>query len=158
MTETENDILEALAISADLSSEFSSQPSHFAHYAFQHARAEDMVRKCEERVELLFYQLYGAYRDDNPGAKENDCKSFIRQSVKHKRATKALHEAKKTRDVIKAAVRAFEMRRDMLIQLGANARAEFEGTDLGMNKKVARATKVIRETTKKSSRRRRRES
>jgi hypothetical protein len=117
-------LLSQLDISADLSHEFSSQAAYYAHWAYAHARAQDQVRLLEERADLLFSRLYQEYRSDNSAAKENDCKAFIRQDRQYKAVQKRLRRARYNADVLKAGVRAFEMRRDMLIQLGAQFRAE----------------------------------
>jgi hypothetical protein len=140
----EAEILEQLAITAALDREFKRQSAYFALWAFRHARAEDAVRRAEEQVELVFARLYAAYRRQHTDAKENDCKSYIRRSKSHKAAVKAVRIAKFNRDILKAAVRAFEMRRDMLVQLGADARSELSSTDLST--KVRKASKVVRRT------------
>jgi len=151
-------IADELAISADLNHEFSKQAGSFAHYAFLLARAEDLVRQLEEKAELLFAKHYRIYRQKNPkDSKENDCKSYIRRTREYQEAVNALHKAKYNRDILKAGVRAFEMRRDMLIQLGAMFRMELDGTDLktrSLQSKVKKATRVVRKTARTPRRRR----
>lgn len=146
---TESEIINELSVSSDLNDEFRKQPGLFAYWAFQQARAEDQVRKAEEQSDLMFSMLYAKYRDSNPGAKENDCKSFIRRSKRYKEIIARLNKAKHDRDILKAAVRAFEQRRDMLIQLGANLRSEFDSTDTGVKVETAKATRVMRRSLKK---------
>lgn len=152
----EQTLMDELAISADLNHEFSRQAGSFAHYAFQLARAEDLVRQLEERAELLFAKHYSAYRQKHPkDSKENDCKSYIRRTKEYQGAVSSLHKAKHNRDILKAGVRAFEMRRDMLIQLGAMYRMEIEGTDLktrNLKSRVKGATNVVRKTVRKRTR------
>lgn len=149
----ERELLQELSIGSDLDAEFMKQSAFFATRAFQHARAEDEVRRLEERVELIFARLYAAYRKRHANAKENDCKSFIRRSEIYRRAMEALQRGKLDRDILKAAVKAFEMRRDMLMQLGAARRAEWTSTD--MSARTKRASNAVRKTYRSKERRRR---
>ena len=140
----EQNVGDELSISSDLQAEFQSQAAYFANWAFLHARAQDFVRALEERVEVSFYELYDEFRKEHSDAKENECKSFVRTHKHHQQLTAALRKGQFQADILKATVRAFEMRRDMLMQLGAQARAENESTDL---KTAARkATKVVRDS------------
>lgn len=147
-------IVDELAISSDLTAEFRDQSAHYAHWAFLAARAADRVRLLEERVELSFAELYAAYRDEHEDAKENDCKSYIRRQPEHKAMTQKLRRAQHDADVLKAAVRAFEMRRDMLIQLGAQFRAEEAASGMGAprphkqsrEEMIKRAGQIVRKT------------
>ncbi len=139
-----DEIMAELAISSDLSTEFIKQASYYAHWAFLSARAQDTVRANEERVELSFYQLYREYKEEHSSAKENDCKSYVRCKPRHKKLIRALRQSQYNADLMRAAVRAFEMRRDMLVQLGAQNRAEHDSTDLKI--KAQKATKVIKKT------------
>lgn len=139
-----SDVMEQLSISSDLPTEFSSQATYFAHWAFLNARAQDFVRALEERVEVSFFELYDEYRSTHSDAKENECKSFVRTHEKHKKLTTALRRGQFQCDLLKATVRAFEMRRDMLIQLGAQHRAELEGTDLRTS--ARKATRIVKDS------------
>lgn len=142
----EKDVSEQLAISSELDAEFRNQAAYFAHWAFLHARSQDFVRQMEERVEVSFYELYDEFRKDHSDAKENECKSYVRTHKHHQQLTSASRKAQYQADILKATVRAFEMRRDMLVQLGAQHRAEMEGTDL---KTAARkASRVVRDSYK----------
>jgi len=142
--EVESEVMEQLSISSDLTAEFMNQSAYFAHWAFLNARAQDFVRALEEKVEVSFFELYDEYRSQHSDAKENECKSFVRTHAEHQKLTAAQRRGQFQSDILKATVRAFEMRRDMLIQLGAQHRAEMEGTDL---KTAARkATKVVKDS------------
>jgi hypothetical protein len=151
MATREETILEELAIGPDLDSEFRKQSAYFAYRAFQSASAQDRVRLLEERVDLLFSRLYAKYRSTHKDAKENDCKSYIRKHSKYKLAQKQLRDAKSSADILKVAVKAFEMRSAMLMQLGAMARAEHESTDPRI--RVKRATRKANKTVRKVLRR-----
>jgi hypothetical protein len=142
----EQEVAEQIDIGADLDHEFRSQAAYFAHWAFLHARAQDFVRAVEERVEVSFYELYDEFRKEHSDAKENECKSYVRTHKTHQQLTAAARKAQFQADILKATVRAFEVRRDMLVQLGAQRRAELESTDI---KTAARkATKVVRDSYK----------
>lgn len=150
--DVESEVEEQLAISSDLTQEFASQAAYFARWAFLHARAQDTVRAMEERVEVSFYELYNEYRGEHSDAKENECKSYVRTHKRHQGLTSLARKAQFQADILKATVRAFEIRRDMLIQLGADKRSELEGTDL--KTKASRATKVVRDSIKDRRRKR----
>lgn len=149
--EIEESLLTELEISSDLGYEFTRQAPFYAHWAFLHARSEDAVRKSEEKLDVLFAQLYRVCKKKNPEAKENDAKSFIRTRREHKDVVKELNAAKFARDMLKAAVRAFDMRHSMLIQLGMDRRKELDETDSQsvLSKKIKKASKVVRKTYSK---------
>jgi len=129
--EHEGDILAELAIGADLSEEFRKQPTYYAHWAFLAARAADEVRKYEERADRVFAQLYTEFKKKQPEAKENDCKSYIRRNPEYRTIQQRLRRSNYNLDVLKSAVKAFEMKSSMLNQLGAQHRAELEIFDRG---------------------------
>lgn len=149
LKEAETEILGELEISSDLAEEFMKQSGYFAYWAFKAARSYDQVRMLEERAELVFSHLYAEYRSKHPkDSKENDCKAYVRKHSLFKATAKKLRTAQRTADILKAAVRAFEMRRDMLIQLGAQNRAEHQSTDLSLSAKAKKATAVVRKAAK----------
>lgn len=153
LKDVETSVLDELEISSDLAEEFMKQSGYFAYWAFKAARAYDAVRKLEEQQELTFSQLYAEYRAKHPkDSKENDCKSYIRRHQTYKTINQRLRRAQRNADVFKAAVRAFEMRRDMLMQLGAQNRAEYKSTDLSLSAKAQKATAVIRKAAKRRNR------
>jgi hypothetical protein len=145
----------------DLTKEFARQAGLFARRGFQHARAEDQVRKWEERVDMLFGQFYEAYREIEPDAKENDCKAYIRRQPDYRKAQASLRRARYNSMVLKYAVKAFEVKGSMLMQLGADRRAEFENVDrllqnMGPSDRKRKAERIIRDNaTPPSSRKRR---
>jgi hypothetical protein len=124
------DIIDQLGISADLRKEFEEQAAIYAYWAFQCAKANELVRKYEERHDLLFSRFYAEYRDQHAGAKENDCKSHIRVQSEYVDCQDRLKKARYNADVYKAAAKAFEMRATMLTQLGAMTRVERETSTL----------------------------
>lgn len=134
--------LKQVDISADLSMEFRRQSGLFSTWAYEHARAEDRVRELEEKLDLEFYILYAEYRGSHTDAKENDCKAYIHMSDTYISLQTKLRKAKLERDMYKAIVNAFSMRKDMLVQLGADSRKEFENTDVAM--KARKATRAMK--------------
>lgn len=155
MATREENILEELAIGPDLDSEFRKQAAYFAYRGFQAAGAQDRVRLLEERVELLFARLYAKYRSSHKDAKENDCKSYIRKHSKFKLAQKQVRDAKLSADTLKVAVKAFEMRSAMLMQIGAMVRAEYESTDpkVRVRRATRKANKKVRKVLRRKGRR-----
>jgi hypothetical protein len=155
MATREDTILEELAIGPDLDTEFRKQAAYFAYRAFQSASAHDRVRLLEERVDLLFSRLYAKYRSGYKDAKENDCKSYIRKHKSYKLAQEHLRIAKSSADILKVAVKAFEMRSSMLMQLGAMARAEYESTDpkIRVKRATRKANKKVRKVLRRKGRR-----
>jgi hypothetical protein len=145
--EKELEVMEQIAITSNLEMEFTRQSSLFARWSFLSARTQDVVRGLEEQVEISFYELYDEYRQDHHDAKENECKSFVRTHADHQRLTANLRDAQHNADVLKAAVKAFEMRASMLMQLGAARRSEYDSTDMKI--RTESATKVIRKTLDK---------
>ena len=137
----------------DLSEDFRRQPATMARYGFLHARAADAVREQDENLDLVFSELYAEYREQDPDAKENDCKAYIRASKNYQQAQRGKRKAHYNADILRAAVRAFETKRDMLIQLGSDRRADFQSSVLsvgeknkGQVNKTKRAEQVIRES------------
>lgn len=147
MNKLEKDIISDLEVGADLDEQFKRLPGTFFHYAYQHARAEDACRKAEEMLNLTNAKLYASYKKKFPSSKENEAKSYVHRSKQYIAAQDEYSEAKFQRDIIKAGVEAFRIKKDMLVQLGANQRAEYEGTDL--KTKTRAASKVVKETYNK---------
>jgi len=149
-TVSRQEIIRQLSIGADLAEEFTTCPAYFARYAFLHARAMDAVRKAEDTLELLFSELYAEYREEHDDAKENDCKAYIRSDTGYREAQRELRRAKRQSDTFKAAVRAFELKRDMLMQLGADRRNDLVGTDIDVQRH--KASKVVQRALERRGR------
>jgi hypothetical protein len=141
--ELERTLLSQLAITADLDREFRTQPALYASWGFLVARAEDKVRKLEERHDLVFSELYAKYRRSHADAKENDCKAYVRKAARYRAVQDALNRAKLERDIMKAGYRAFETKTSMLMGLGARARAELSAQDF------LRATSTVTKSFRK---------
>lgn len=136
----------------DLTEEFEKQAGRFFYYGYQRARAEDRVRQLEEKLDLQFGDLYAEYRQENPDAKENDCKAYIRGNESYQQTQAALRKARLNADVLKSACRAFDQKESMLMQLGADRRSALDSSDLDMKKK--KAAEVIKSSATRRRRRR----
>lgn len=128
--EIKNDLLGMLAISNNLDAEFANQCILYANVSFNAAVAHDEVRKTEEMLEVSFYELYDEYKKSHKDAKENECKSFVRTDLGYRELTDMCFRLQHIDDLMKVAVKAFEMREKMLIQLGAQSRKEYGMTDM----------------------------
>ncbi len=159
---TQQEILNELAVSSDLSEEFSRQASYFASWGFEHATAEAEARRTEEAKDVMGARLGKKYRREHKAPKEAEVKEYVTRHPAYRRAVKAWHDAKFARDILRIAVESFKQRKDMLVQLGADKRAELDQTDLSLRKKTKRANKVLREVmqdkTTKAKRKRSREN
>lgn len=144
MADLEKDIVQDLAVGPDLNEEFSRLPGTFFHYAYQHAKAEDACRRAEERLGLINAKAYAKYKEKFPSSKENEAKSHVQRSKAYREAQDEFSATKYNRDIIKAGVEAFRIKKDMLVQLGADRRAEYEGTDL--KTKARSASKVVKKS------------
>lgn len=142
------DILDEVAIGQDLSQEFARQASYFAEWGFAHATAEAEARRTEEAKDVTWAKLQLYYRRKHKSPKENAVKAWIMRHQLYRDVVTAWHQAKYHRDVLRVAVESFKQRKDMLIQLGADKRADLDMTDLSMRKKIDRANKVLRKVTK----------
>jgi hypothetical protein len=155
-----SEILEELAIGPDLSLEFERQAPYFASWGFDHATAEAEARRTEEAKDVMGARLGKKFRREHKAPKEAEVKEYVTRHPAYRRAVKAWHDAKFARDILRIAVESFKQRKDMLVQLGADKRAELDQTDLSLRKKTRRATKILREvmqdkTTKAKKKRKR---
>jgi hypothetical protein len=152
MSDDRDDIQGELSVSSDLSREFAEQANRFASWGFEHATAEAEARRTEEAKDVIWAKLQLKYRARHSTAKENEVKAYITRHKAYRAAVQAWHKAKYNRDILRIAVESFKQRKDMLVQLGADKRAELDQTDLSLKKKTARANKVIKESLAKKTR------
>lgn len=124
---------ERLAIDQeDLNSELSNQPSEFARFAVLAARAKSRRERIDYELEEYENKLdisirEGATKED--GLTEGKIKALVRIDSKRLAVVNTLIEAKEIEEIAIAAKEAFSQRKDCLISLGANRRAEMD-TDL----------------------------
>ena len=96
---------------------------------------------------MLNAKLYAKYKKEFPSSKENEAKSYVQRAKAYQAAQDEFSIAKFNRDIIRAGVEAFRIKKDMLVQLGADRRAEYEGTDL--KTKTRSAERVVKKSYNK---------
>lgn len=108
------------------------QASLFAHYSMLAHKAQFQADRADQQVDLVEAQLDQKYRDAfaSAGTKatENMIKSAIIKDTKYQKTLMRKHEAKAIAEMVKSAADSFRHRRDMLIQVGADLRAEAQGS------------------------------
>lgn len=116
---------------ADLDDAFTRQASLFAHYGMQAARASEQVDNLKLLQEVKEAQLSNEHRESllAEGGKvtEKMIDSAVLTDPRYIKIRKAYNEAKGVLEMNKASTEAFRQRRDMLIQIGADAREEKKG-------------------------------
>jgi len=115
----------------DLNNAFISQASLFAHYGMQSARAAEQHENSKLILETKEAQLNVHHRhlllDTGVKITEAMVTNAVLTDPIYLKARKLLNEAKGVLEMNKATTEAFRQRRDMLIQLGADAREERKG-------------------------------
>lgn len=123
---------------------FRNQASLFAHYARMHSDAMRVAASKKLLRDVTEAQIDKEIRDAavsaTPPVKLTEA-MIEKEITRHPKmigACKALIEAEALAELAKNALKAFEQRKDMLVQLGADAREEM--------KRLAPVTKPISET------------
>lgn len=129
----------------NLDKAFREQASLFAHYAtlyFNAARATGRAKVLLETKEAVVAK---EIRDRAIAASEKITEKAIEQELaRHKEIIHhklAFSEAEALEDLAKNALEAFKQRKDMLVQLGANAREEYRGELTMKTAEASRAAK-----------------
>lgn len=124
---------------SDLSASMHDQASLFVHYGVLAAKAAKQVDDLKLRVELVEAKVDKIIRDEaasatdaegNPAPRKLTEALITKEIARHPlmtEATRLLNEAKYVEALSKTAVESFRHRKDMLVQLGAQGRAEMEG-------------------------------
>jgi len=129
----------------------SDQPSMFAWYAVLSEMAKAAALSAKNDLELteaeLDQQIRREWDTDKYGKMtEAGIQSIMRMLTKHKRAVEAYHTAKKNEGIMAVAKQSFEQRKDMLISIASNMRAEMD-VNLRINKQsVAEKIRKIKES------------
>lgn len=133
---------------ADLIMEFKDQAALYAFFVNEMSKAERDHAVVVSEKELVYADADDYWRAefDREGLKitENAIKSAIIRDAAYGRAINREIEARYVYHSLKGLVRALEQRADMLIQLGAHVRAEFEMTGMTIRKQEYNA--MIEET------------
>lgn len=108
------------------------QASIYGWYGVLAAMMDDVVGNKKLDLAVLEAELYDKYKKEaleTPGAKvtEGAIDSKIKQDEKYIAAVLDLLTARKNKGIFDAITRAFEHRREMLINLGAKYRKEMDG-------------------------------
>ena len=116
----------------NLDEEFSDQSRRYAYYSFL---AED-AKHCYERKKAALDQVYATLdfekRQQAAGLQaqlpkfkytEKMCENEVKSDDRYQEMLEEVHNAKKLAGQLDVASRAIAMRRDMLMQMGATARA-----------------------------------
>lgn len=115
----------------NLDTAFIRQASMYAYYASRHAEMLRQEARLKMFLEITEAKLDKSARDraSAAGSKitENQIRAEIILSPDYISAQRNYSEAKGMTALAASAVEAFRQRRDMLIQLGANSRAELQG-------------------------------
>lgn len=116
---------------ANLDDAFVTQAALFAHYAMQAAKAAEQVDNVKMLLDVKKAELYNEHREIlfKSGAKVTEAMidAAVITDKRYQRVWKAHNEAKGILEMVKASAEAFRQRRDMIVQIGTNAREERKG-------------------------------
>lgn len=114
----------------DLPYEFQHQPTLYYKYAIEFMEADGAEKNAKHQLEKVEANLFIIIRDEFIEAKEKFTNDLITAHIKkhddYLRAYKEYLQAQINRVIARSRVDAFIQRKDMLIQLGANYRAEMD--------------------------------
>lgn len=113
----------------NLDEELSSQPQKFAWFATMAAMARAKVERLEYDLEEFELQLDLKIRreaDKDEKLTEALIKAKVRTDAGRNEKVERLCRAKEQAEIAQAAKDAFSQRKDCLISIGANRRAQFE--------------------------------
>ena len=108
----------------DLNSAFCTQATLFFNASRRHARAEQILAEQKKYLEEMIGRKDIEIRESQAKTTEEFVKQAIRRDDEANRQRDVVISAQYQAECYKSLVRSFEHRRDMLIQLGANYRAE----------------------------------
>ncbi|MBE0438112.1 MAG: hypothetical protein IBX56_20215 [Methylomicrobium sp.] len=138
---------------ADLTDCFLNQASLFAHYSSMAAKASEQADNLKLVLEVKEAELNAEHRESllKGGGKvtEQMVTNAVLTDPRYIKVRKMHNEAKGVLEMLKAVPEAFRQRRDMLIQIGTNAREEMKG-DLFIRSKEQKEAD-LRERTRKAA-------
>jgi len=130
---------------ADLSGAMVVQASTYVHYGLLQAKASKQVKDLELLIEIGIAKVKRRLRDAAAAAgvkvTQAELESEAGLDEKIIELRRALNEALQVESKAKTAVKAFEQRRDMLIQHGSTEREEMRG-ELSIKTKALREAEV----------------
>ena len=115
----------------DLDGAMQKHASMFIHYAQIAVRARSQYDRWKSALEVLESQLDNHYRttlkEENPKTTEPQIRSAVVNDPRWKVASARVIEAKTQHNLAESVERAFEHRKDMLLQIARNVAKENEG-------------------------------
>jgi hypothetical protein len=124
----------------DMQSAFVDQAALYVHYAHAKAKAHMQAKRFKQRMELTEAKMDTAIRrlaaQDSEKITEGAITKRIQASIGFQEAKEQYLEADHIYELLSEIVESFRHRRDMLIQAGADVRAEKQ-TSLRMNESPA---------------------
>ena len=102
------------------------QPALFAFYAVLEEVAEAEYVEAKLRVEIVEAQLDYEYRKTSEKVTENLIRNKIRCDDKYLSAVVAMNDAKKNTGILKAIKDSFSHRKEIVIALASNMRAQMD--------------------------------
>lgn len=128
------DVDDVLPIGQDLSSEFTKQPSLYAYIAVLAARAEAMWLESKRELDRIHAVIDKEVRKDLAFTDVKVTEAMVKAEIELRRGYHdALMDELDFREqhlIMQALTKAFEMRANMLISLGAHLRAEAQQTGM----------------------------
>lgn len=127
----------------DINEQMMTQPRMFAWVAVLSKLAADTKRRKKAGLKVAYAERdkhWRIYREDhNLKVTDKVIDADILRDKVYQAAQGELHDAEFNADVLDVAVQAFDQRKDMLISVGANIRAEGD-TNLSILKEKAKKT------------------
>lgn len=123
---------------ADISIDLMQQPGYFSRYSYLLARAESQYDRIKAMADIVEARLDAKYRDlaAKSGAKttEGVIKAQIQRDPQTERVQRLLIKAREQVGCLKGTCEALRQRRDTLLQMAYNSRAEQQGPPTVMSK------------------------
>jgi hypothetical protein len=116
---------------ADLNTGMQRQASKYAYYATQTVYAKSQYERFKAALEILEAKLDGLHRqalkEENPKTTESQIKAAVLTDTRYKNMAKQVIRAQEIYRLCEVAERAFDHRRDMILQMARDASKEREG-------------------------------
>ena len=116
----------------DLTGNMQQQTALFVHYASAAVRARRQYDRYKSAVEILEAQLDGKHRsvlkEENPKTTEGQIRAAVLTDPVYRSASSRLIDAQQEYRLADVAERAFDNRKDMLLQIARDAAREHAGS------------------------------
>jgi len=125
----EYDLAKELACSEDtINEDLKNQPSFFAYYAVLTEKAQSELAEAKAALELLEATLDAQFRSEETKTTETMIKNRIRLDKSYQEALEVFNTLKLNVGLLSAAKEAFYHRKDILISLASNMRAQMDAS------------------------------